>query len=258
MSDKHQRAAFTIVQNEPVFLPLWLDYYARHFDPEDMYVLDHDSTDGSTRNLGGRCHVVPIHKSPCNDHHWLKSTVEMFQAFLLQSYQTVLFAEADEIIVADPSSYVGLGEYIDRMTGPAARCTGLNVIHAEGEPALDFSQPVMAQRGSWFPSPFFDKTLISRVPLKWVTGFHAAENMPDLKPDPALVLVHLHRVDYGTCQARHRTRALQKWNARDVELGLGRHNRIFEDAEFREWFYHGDQLKHAPPVGIPQKWRGVF
>ena len=37
------RAAFTIVQNEPDWLPVWLRYYSRHFDARDLFVLDHDS-----------------------------------------------------------------------------------------------------------------------------------------------------------------------------------------------------------------------
>ena len=41
-------AVFTIVQNEPVFLPIWERYYQRHFDRDDIFVLDHDSTDPTT------------------------------------------------------------------------------------------------------------------------------------------------------------------------------------------------------------------
>ena len=45
---KRRKAAFTIVKNEPVMLPIWLSYYSKHFDLQDLYVLDHQSTDGST------------------------------------------------------------------------------------------------------------------------------------------------------------------------------------------------------------------
>lgn len=46
------RAAITIVHNEPVFLPIWLRYYARFFGAEDLYVLDNDTTGGSTDGDG--------------------------------------------------------------------------------------------------------------------------------------------------------------------------------------------------------------
>ncbi len=99
---RRSRAVFTIVQNEAGFLPLWLSYYGNHFDAEDVYVLDHDSTDGSTEGLDGRCCVIPVHRDKSFDHVWMKSTVEAFQAFLLKAYDTVLFAEVDEFVVADP------------------------------------------------------------------------------------------------------------------------------------------------------------
>ncbi|MGH3827327.1 MAG: RICIN domain-containing protein, partial [Pseudonocardiaceae bacterium] len=42
------RAVLTIVRNENVFLPIWLHYYGQFFPAQDMYVIDHQSTDGST------------------------------------------------------------------------------------------------------------------------------------------------------------------------------------------------------------------
>ena len=41
-----------MVYNEAVFLPIWLRYYSRFFAPDDIYVLDHESTDGSTSGSG--------------------------------------------------------------------------------------------------------------------------------------------------------------------------------------------------------------
>ena len=45
---RQRRAVITIVHNEPVFLPIWLAYYSRFFAPDEIYVFDHESTDGST------------------------------------------------------------------------------------------------------------------------------------------------------------------------------------------------------------------
>ena len=52
MGAEKRRAVLTIVQNEAVFLPIWLRYYSRFFAPDDIYVLDHESTDGSTSEVG--------------------------------------------------------------------------------------------------------------------------------------------------------------------------------------------------------------
>jgi hypothetical protein len=236
-----KRAAFTIVQNEPVFLPIWLDYYSRSFEPADLYVLDHASTDGSTDALAARCHVVPIHRDASFDHAWLNGTVTAFHAFLLRSYQQVLFTEADEIVLADPLRYRGLDAYIDACIGRVARCTGFEVVHfPEEEPPLDFNRPLLAQRQYWLPSRMYSKTLLASVPMAWSPGFHEAPAFAGVRPDPDLYLVHLHRIDYAACAARHRSTAARRWSTRDLDLKLGQQNRMVDgDAGFRSWFFQG-------------------
>lgn len=250
ISGRRKRAVFTIVQNEPVFLPLWLRHYGRDFEPTDVYVLDHDSTDGSTDALGTTCRRAPVHRTHSFDHTWLKTTVEAFQSFLLCSYETVLFTEVDELIVADPRRYDGLASYIDGLQAPAACCTGYNVVHQPAEAALRFDEPLLAQRAYWHPAPNYSKRLLARVPLAWSLGFHTEANVPEVLPDPDLLLIHLHRVDLDTCIARNRDAARRTWNQADVAAGLGTQNRLLDD-ELREWFYRGADLAGTKPEPIP-------
>jgi hypothetical protein len=250
------RAAFTIAQNEPVMLPLWLSYYGRYFDPDDLYVLDHDSSDGSTEGLEGRCRVVRVHQQTC-DHHWLKSTVELFQAFLLRSYDTVLFTDSDEFVIADPRRYAGLDDYIARLARPAARCAGFNVVHQPDEPPLRFDAPLLAQRRCWHASLLYSKRLLSQIPLRWADGFHLEYSAPDDPPDPELLLVHLHRVDYDVCLARHRAASARDWKEADILDGLGMQNRITEPEEFEEWFRRGPEL-NSPRELIPEHIRPLL
>jgi hypothetical protein len=245
---------FTIVQNEADFLPLWLSYYGNHFDAEDVYVLDHDSTDGSTGALDGRCCVIPVHRDKSFDHVWMKSTVEAFQAFLLKAYDTVLFAEADEFVVADPHHHSGLAEYIDSLESTAARCSGFNVVHypEDGEAPLRFQPPLLSQRGFWHRSPKYSKRLLAKVPLRWTLGFHHESNLPDAAPDPDLYLIHLHRVDYARCLERHRAAAAREWSDSDLREGHGRESRVVDEEEFREWFYAGADLEGSVREPIPE------
>lgn len=251
------RAVFTIVQNEPTFLPVWLDYYHRHFDPSDIYVLDHDSTDGTSERLGDSCQVIPVHRSKSFDHTWLHSTVEEFQSFLLSSYDAVLFSEVDEFVVADPLRYDGLGTYIEDLFAPAACCTGYNVVHYPDEPPLRFDEPLLRQRMYWHRSKAYSKRLLARMPLDWSVGFHVESNAPAIAPDPHLYLIHLHRVDYGHCLARHREAARRDWNEYDVRGKLGWHHRIVDPDAFRHWFFHGPDLE-GPREMIPDHIREVL
>lgn len=250
-------AAFTVVQNESTMLPLWLDYYGRHFDPRDLYVLDHNTTDGSTDGIEDRCRRVPIHWNTSFDHRWLRSTVETFQAFLLQSYDAVLFSEADEFIVADPRRFAGLADYFARLERPAARCSGFEVVHQADEPPLRFDEPILAQRGWWHASSRYSKRSVTKIPLRFAEGFHEEFVAPNDPPDPDLLLIHLHRVDYDWCLERHRSTASRNWSREDIERRDGWQNRVTEAVEFEQWFRAGPEIE-APREVIPEHIRAVL
>lgn len=116
---------------------------------------------------------------------------------------------------------------------------------------------MLAQRRHWHASLKYSKSLISRVPLRWSRGFHEEYNAPDQKPDPELLLVHLHRVDYDVCLAHHRESAARVWNEEDVLRGEGWQNRVFEATEFEEWFHRGPDLD-SPRELIPDHIRALL
>lgn len=58
------------------------------------------------------------------------------------------------------------------------------------------------------------------------------------KDDASLFLIHLHRVDYNFCLARHQQRSSLPWNQRDIDENWGYQNRITEPEQFNYWFYH--------------------
>jgi hypothetical protein len=254
-----RRAAFTIVQNEATFLPLWVRYYGRHFAAEDLYVLDHGSSDGSVKAVADRCNVMTVHRDRTFDHVWLKGIVEDFFAFLLRSYPAVLFSDVDEFVVADPARHAGLGAYIDALTAPAACCSGYNIVQYPEEGALDFEMDILAQRHFWHPAPkWYSKRLLGRVPLSWNVGLHEEYNVPAALPDPDLRLVHLHRVDYDRCLARHRSVASRRWSEQDLKLNLNSQARVVEPDAFREWFYAGEDLEGSSREAIPERFRTLL
>ncbi|MEX3106032.1 glycosyltransferase family 2 protein [Streptomyces sp. ST1015] len=252
-----RRAVFTIVRDEAFFLPLWLRHYSRSFDPADIHVLDHGSTDGSTDGDGFV--RVPV-DHPWVDVLWLRDTVQAYQHRLMERYDAVLYADVDEIVVPDPRAGT-LADCLDRLRDPVVRCTGYEVVHQPGtEPPLDPDRPVLAQRTRWFRNPLYDKPALARIPLTYGPGWHACRET-SAAPDPDLYLVHLHRVDYGRCLARHRARAAKEWNPRDVRKGWYQQMRVTDDTAFAHWFQQDTGTRGEVPMrqeGIPARLGGLF
>jgi hypothetical protein len=274
MGAKEKSAVFTIQQNEYKFLPVWVNYYKKHFHGKDIYVLDHDSSDLATQAYlalqRGEINVLQVHRLESFNHVWLRNTVEGFQRFLLQSYDAVLFVEADEIVCMSPNSKIApdLRTFIDKfMPTPGldwVRCEGYEVIQSPEEAALDWNKPLLPQRRYWARSNLYSKILLSKVPIPWDLGFHNVREeiqVPTVGPyPPELKLIHLHRIDYDYCKQRHLNNLQRRWAQEDLQAGRGMQNRLVGDEELKQWFYHPesfgqDQLIPGP---IPEEMKSLL
>lgn len=249
------RALVTIVRNEAVFFPIWLRYYRQFFAPEDIFVFDHSSTDNSTE-VGGFVRELVTHDTV--DHTWMRETIQAKQHELIERYDTVLVTDADEIVAPDPERYGDLGHFIDTFSGDFVNCHGYEVLHNHlDEPPIELDQPILAQRGWWFPNFAYSKPLLAKVPMNWFDGFHARrDGLANLSED--LRLIHLHRMDYEICRERHRYRSRVAWNERDLASHRGYQNLITAEDRFENWFYN-DSCTHLPieQEAIPSAWRTV-
>jgi hypothetical protein len=231
--------------------------------------------------LFGDTNVIRVYRDKSFDHTWLRKQVENFAAFLLGSYDTVTFAEADEIITPNPYKVWdgSLTAWLDdwyQKGEPAARCTGYEVIHKLGdEPDLDLDEVrasrgrVLKDRGWWYPSRLYSKILTWRVPPRWCNGFHEAYrpmtpdggSMPmDLLEDPQLLLLHLHRVDWRVAVMRWRATRARDWNERDLKHPqAGMQNRFENEGQLRHWWYKNidDVSAQAPLVAMPDDIKGI-
>jgi lipopolysaccharide biosynthesis glycosyltransferase len=249
-----RRAVQTIVHNEAVFLPIWLRYHRRFFAPEDIYVFDHESTDGSTSG-GGFVRIPVTHDTV--DHTWMVTTLQAHQHELLERYDVVLTLDVDEVVVPDPDPGT-LGDYLDRFDEEYVNCLGYELLHVADEPALDPDRPILDQRRWWFANDGYDKPALATQPTVWEPGFHSlAEGHANLDPD--LRLIHLHRMDYAICRERHRHRRAREWNQRDVAYGWANHNLLAEGEEFDRWFYEDSSFEgiSIELERIPARWRGL-
>ncbi len=161
MARSSRAALITIVHNEEFFLPIWLRYYGRAFAADDIYVLDHDSTDGST-DSDGFVRIPVSHETV--DHVWMRDTIQALQHELLERYEAVLVTDVDELVVPDPR--VGsLREYIDGLTDDFVNCRGVEIVHARAEePPFDPSLLVLDQRHYWKWNPWYNKPALAECP----------------------------------------------------------------------------------------------
>lgn len=229
---RRSRAVVTMVRDEPEFLTIWLDYYSRYFAPEDIYVLDHQTSDGSTSR--GGFNRVPVVR-PVFSERWFTDVRAEFQHELLRTYDLVVVCDVDEIIAPLPK-WGHLGTYLDRFDEDFVNCVGYELLHIpEREPPLDLARPVLDQRRHWFRNPLYDKPSVASVPMEWGLGFHRrADGLVSYDPD--LFLLHLHRMDYDLCLTRHRRRAPMARTESDLRAGHGYQNVIVDQAEFARWF----------------------
>jgi hypothetical protein len=244
-----------MAHNEALFLPIWWRYYAQFFSPDDIYILDHDTTDGSTSGPG----FVRIKVShPVVDWGWHRDMLQEQQHRLLKRYDIVLCTDADEIVARDPRSG-DLGNYLDHFDLDFVTCRGYEILHIQqSEPPFDPWRPVLEQRRHWFFNPAYSKPLLARVPMFWHGGLHTRTDGA-IRTDSSLYLIHLHRMDYELCLARHRQRTSVQWNNRDLDEGWAYQNRITEPEQFKRWFYNDSCCPGTPIMieEVPCHWVGV-
>ena len=226
-ADKGERAtrviALTMAYNEGEMLGRWVDYYQTQLGPDSVMVLDHGSTDGAPQALT-RVPVLPLPRRlpPHQGKNWFDPQrtrmVNWIAAGLLEYYDVVIYADTDEFLLAEPSKYGSLLDFIDDHDEPFIAGVGLNVLHdTENEPPLDPAAPVLAQRRLAMFVPSLCKPLIRRSPKPWSAAFHGARQWYRVSPD--LYVVHLKFADREQHVDKHSAR-----NALFNETGAGSHS----------------------------------
>jgi len=257
---KRKCAIFVMVQNEKIFLPIWLKYYTKFFDGDDIFVFDHRTTDGSIEECSRayKFRAITLDYPYSFDHKWFQFVAENTHDKLLEFYEYVIFTDIDEILFANNEKYKGLDDYINKLKEDRVRCVGYELMHIKDkEDIFDIQKPVLAQRKYWHRNIWFDKTLISNTPLKWRIGFHLAfgKNAPQ---DKDLLLIHLHKLDFDMCWNKSVERSKLPWKKIELKSRRGWQNRITDIEEFKEFYYRWPEI--IKPTEIPECLRqtGLF
>jgi hypothetical protein len=242
-------AAITMVYNDPEYLPLWLNHYAKHVGIENCFVVDHGSTDGSTANLGA-CSVIRIPRSPYEPHKQSEFN-SVFCSSLLSWYDWIIYSDVDEILLPDPRVAPTLTEYCRQPLPDVVTAIALNVQHLpEVEPAFDLSRPVTTQRSFVHACSSMCKPLLTRRPIVWSPGSHSA-NAPMVFDN--LYMFHLRWFDLPIgLQRLQRTRAME-WARQDA--GAQARMRDEQMVESFRGFAHMPQITDMDfdPAQLPLK-----
>lgn len=219
-------AVFTIVYNEHVVLPLWARYYAAQFGAENLFVIDQGSSEPAyADSLPKGVNIVRVPRDVF-DNWLIARQVALFQRFLLEAYDSVLYTDSDEFVCVDPAVLDGrtLSEFLRALPETVGITKGFNLVHdLASEPAYDPARPLLQQRKYLHRMPMMDKPLISRIPLNWVAGFHqAAEGGVEI---PGLYMLHLRWFDLDFALRKGGFYRASAWNQYDVEHKLADYQR---------------------------------
>jgi hypothetical protein len=226
-------AAITFVFNESVNLPIWISYFGRIFGEGNLFVVDRGSTDGSTTNLGSVNRIVLPHGA--FDETSKTEFIAHLHRGLLYYYDAVIYTDCDELLVPDPHLYSDLSDYLQKSEREYVSCIGLNIQHIiTWEQPLNLERPILSQRKYAKFRSAACKTLISRVPIRWLPGFHCCDKPPAI--DQGLFLFHLKLMDYSIAMRRQQVNLETVWSEPSLSSGFGAHHRYDYERFVREAF----------------------
>ena len=179
------------VWNETERLPRWLSHYGAAVGPENLFVVDDGSDDGSTDDIA----PVNVVRWPRGryDNRARVERVSALAAELLGRYRTVVYADCDEFLV--PFDGSSLADWLRRDHPPTVTAIGLDVLEVpNADAAFDPARPLLSQRRRARLNPTYCKPLVTRTAIRWRPGFHFSD--ADVAFDD-LLLLHTRYADRG-------------------------------------------------------------
>lgn len=161
----------TFARNEPVRLPVWIKHYKQFCSNEDMYVIDQNTTDGSTDNL--ECCVKREPNDAVFDHTWLRQMLTNNLCILLQYYEVVVMTECDELMFTKNNE--NLKDYlVETYKGKNINgATSLyDMLQHDSEKDYDSNMKISQQRNYWFDWGVYKHTIFTYCDREVENGFH--------------------------------------------------------------------------------------
>lgn len=249
---KKKAAIICPIKNEETYIRKFFEYYQKHFDASDIYILDFGSSDEYIKNVIGENATVIKTDANILDAIELFEAMKSVQADLYKKYTYVLPVDVDEIIFYNQEG--GLKKYLEETDVELVSCRGHEVIHLPFlEESIDFTKKWFEQIKYWYPNhEHYGKTLISKKQLDWEVGFHTYDGetiqIHNKKVDDNLFLIHLHRHDFNTTIGRHKIWSEMEWSKDTIENRLNHHYTEKSIKKVIEWYYRPvfDRIYNIP------------
>ena len=188
-------------------IPYWQNYYGNLFGRENLYPVGDLKNDFFMSLFSiPKKNLIELGAHYQSDYDLHVSTVTRIQRELLDSYDVVIFAEADEFFVPDLNKYADLKDFLMKNSDDYFTSQGYNVISdIDNELPLNPTKSLLSQRKWWYKNTGESKTLIVRKPVtSYSGGFHIC--YPSVPEHPELFNIHLHDFDYHYSNTRAKMR----------------------------------------------------
>lgn len=186
--DKKDICFATFARNEKDRIPVWLKHYQQFVKNEDIYIIDQNTTDGSTDNLP--CNIIYEPNIKIFDHEWLKQMITKNIILLLEKYHIVVLTEADELIITKNNIKLDvylLEKYKNSNKNVCSRF--IDIVQHDTENDYDINKKISKQRKYMFTWDWIatKHTIFTHCYNVVQNGFHDGDG----EFDDNLVTIHI-------------------------------------------------------------------
>ncbi|MBX2837244.1 MAG: glycosyltransferase family 2 protein [Gammaproteobacteria bacterium] len=217
-------AVITMVYNESVNLPIWINHYTDQCPGCELFVIDHGS-DVSVRDEFTGINVLRLPRSDFDERR-RADMVSRLQNALILEFDWVFYTDCDELVVSRHHDTLAEALENEPAEVKSVNAVGFNVWHdVDGdESAFDRSRSIGEQRRYAKFEKFMCKPFASRVPIHWIPGFHTSDLPPHF--GSGYYLVHTKYIDYEESDRRRALTAGLEWSKEALDKGWSSHQRI--------------------------------
>jgi hypothetical protein len=206
----------TFAYNETFYLPRWVAYYGAQLGLENLFILDHGSSDLSCFGLGP-VNIIKVPRSPYDEVKRVDFASHA-HAGLLNYYDAGFVTDVDEFLVANPLKYANLAAFAHQAKADALAAIGLELFHVRSvEATFNAALPILFQRRHVLFDSWLCKRSFGRIPMRFGGGFHTSDQPVVFNDD--FYLIHLKNFNYDHRLLRQATTAKWTYSGEAAEFG---------------------------------------